>query len=389
MEKDKVLNDIYLQIREYLDRKPVLDYSLLGQDFGCIMFLYFYSRKYNISTDIADGYLDRMLGGMLQSMTCGSYCNGLAGLGLGLRILEDESFITGVEDALDNMDGRLKESFQTMLSNYEIDFLHGCIGVGFYLLTRRNGRCEEMLYSLIDLLDAKAIRQNDRIYWEINDEEPYKHFNISFSHGAASMMLLLAKMHRHDFGNIRNDKTEKLLRGTINYILSQKLNPHEYGSFFPTFPKESGVPLRGSRLAWCYGDLGIAMALKETALILEDEELYKTAIQILEFNATRRDVKSTNVIDAELCHGASGVAFVFKTLYGETQNDIFLKAFNYWYSRVINMSKEINGRNTFPTFNNGNSSWNICYGILDGISGVGLLLLEEDKLLNKLLFLKD
>lgn len=392
MNNEKIINDLAIQVKHHLDCRIELDYSLLGQDLGCVIFLYYSSKYLNNKTSYIDLYLDKVLSGTLKKLNIGSYCNGLAGLGIGLQQLEKDGFIDGVNEALNCVDERLQPCLDEMLKVHDIDFLHGSIGIGFYLLSRLNDKNageapEYMLKKIILHLEKTKKQLFNSIYWRLNEKDQNKQYNISLSHGSASVMLLLAKMSTCISDDPYNSMIKNMLEGNINYMLSQEQDPEKYKSYFPTFPKETDSTNSMSRLAWCYGDPGIGMALKQTAEILNDKELYSHSVDILLHSAERRNDSHNHVFDAELCHGAAGLSLIFGKLYSDTKNKIFEDASIYWTNRMLQMSVINNGVITFPTFTYKNPQWDIRYGILDGLSGIGLLLSGAQNALCKFMIL--
>lgn len=389
--KREIIKDLFVEVKKYLDKKRILDYSVLGQDFGCIIFLYYYTRKYNLDCNLVDPYIDRMLVGELDYNNIGSYCNGLAGLGIGLTLMENDGLISGVDSILHNLDVRLLKSKEFDFVMQNMDFLHGFIGIGFYLIYRYNSDKEfakTYLLKILDFLDKSALYSDDCIYWKSSFSDPYKTVNISMSHGMSSVLILLSKLIHIDLEPYNNSIVKKLLEGGTKYILSQKIDFNIYGSYFPTFSKYSESEISKSRLAWCYGDLGISIALKEAAKSLDDEDLYKLAIDILRYSAQRKNLSTNGVYDACLCHGASGIALIFNSVYKETKDEVLGEAYNFWDKQVLKMIRKINDRSTFPNYNVKTKEWIMHYGILEGISGVGLYLMGEYDILDKLFLLK-
>ena len=96
LTKDDILNDIALNVAERLSEKSLLNYGLLGGDFGDILFLYHYSRIENSCEEIADNLLDKMFHSLHSQPQVATYCNGLSGLGMGLLTLQKDGFIGGV-----------------------------------------------------------------------------------------------------------------------------------------------------------------------------------------------------------------------------------------------------------------------------------------------------
>lgn len=390
MLEDGIAHDLALQVERNLDATSVLDYSLLGQNFGEIIFLYYYARKYGIDFQVPDIFLEKMLSGQIRYKSIGSYCNGLAGLGIGLMCLEQDGFIEGVDSVLHNLDIRLKTTEEFLLDRKHIDFLHGFIGIGFYLL-KRYETCKDFavseLQKIVRYLYDIASRNAGQIFWRLDVADDYKKYNISLSHGCASILLFLARLTHYNVGYECNSLVMELLSGVKNYLLSNRIDYLTFGSFFSTFPKESVTKLSCSRLAWCYGDIGVALALGEAAVVSDDMALYDFSMKVLKYASLRRGTLENGVCDGCLCHGAAGLALIFHKFYDDIGEKCFYDAYRYWENELLKMRNYVDGYVSFLSYDSTPGKWNVHYGILDGISGIGLLLVGANDFLCRVMLL--
>src|SRR6185295_17582308 len=69
---------------------------------------------------------------------------------------------------------------------------------------------------------------------------------------------------------IRKDEVYSLIKGTTLFIFKNQLDIDRSSSFFPCVAVGRSP---NTRLAWCYGDLGIACSLQQVALNTRDHEL--------------------------------------------------------------------------------------------------------------------
>lgn len=385
------VSDIASFIDEELGKKKWLNYSLLGGDFGAICFLYHYSKVNPSYLEVADGYLDKMLKDIPNLPVIYTYCNGLAGLGLGLQSLEDDGFLSGVSSSLNEYDEYLCLILPGILNLKSLDFLHGVIGVGLYFLSRYKYNpsvSKKCIDQIIRFLYNNFTRNDNQIYWELEEDEFYKRFNISLSHGSSSILIFLSRVYRMDLDIENKECVEYLINGIVNHTVMQKLNVEEYGSFFPSFPVESQLQKMKSRLAWCYGDLGIAVSLLEAAEATGNQELNDFGMEILEYAAkNRRNVESNSIHDAGICHGAIGVSQIFKRQYNRVTKPMFEDASLYWKNIALSFSQEERGKHIFKSYNNQTKSWENSINILEGNAGIGLCLLGADLFIDKILLL--
>ncbi|MFK8007579.1 MAG: lanthionine synthetase LanC family protein [Saprospiraceae bacterium] len=127
------------------------------------------------------------------------------------------------------------------------------------------------------LLDKTAVRDEDgSLRWVYtNALEKSSSFNLGMSHGLASTISILCKFAKNKrFA----PKSKELLLGAVRYILKNKSeNPDSYSCFPNSIALENNesTKLKGSRLAWCYGDLGIGYSLLEASDILNNKIIKK------------------------------------------------------------------------------------------------------------------
>ena len=168
--------------------------------------------------------------------------------------------------------------------------------------------------------------------------------------------------------------------------MSQTIDFDRYGSFFPSFPKDCMDEIRKSRLAWCYGDLGVIFALINIGEALQDVDTTDSALKMAVVCADkRRGVPDNMVYDACICHGASGVAQAFSALYRKTGYDKFADAYSYWRTQSLKMGVYENGHIDFRNYDVTNRNWRKTNSFLEGNAGVGLMLLNSDYILDHIL----
>jgi len=90
----------------------------------------------------------------------------------------------------------------------------------------------------------------------------------------------------------------------------------------------------------------------------------------------RRDLKDNYVMDACFCHGTSGIAHVFNRMWRETGMDECKHAAAYWIEQTLDMAKFTDGLAGYKTWQGGVLGYETRYGLLEGIAGIGLVLLS-------------
>ena len=132
-----------------------------------------------------------------------------------------------------------------------------------------------------------------------------------------------------------------------------------------------------SRLGWCYGDLGVATSLWQAGKVLHNREWQEKALEVLRFSTSRRDFRNSGIIDAGLCHGAASVCMMFHYVYMQTGEKLFEETRDYWLDGTLelgNMEGGLAGYRAWHTAEYG--GWVNEYGLLEGVAGIGLLLLS-------------
>jgi lantibiotic modifying enzyme len=392
LTKEDILSDIALNVEDRLSLSPLLNYGLLGGDLGDIIFLYHYSRIDSCYESKADGLFEKILQSLSLQPRVATYCSGLAGLGVGLLSLQHDGFLDGAETALDAIDPTIAKSLDLFISNNNIDFLHGLIGVGFYLLERCNSSKEysvSNLSKIIDYLDKSKITDDAIVKWRYNANRLSKPYNISLSHGVSSIVVFLCKLLKSGILSEKyNAIIKQMLEGAVRYILSNRVDVDKLGCWFASSSIECDDRPHRSRLAWCYGDLGVATALLEAGNTLHNSSVSDIAIQVLLYSAKRRDIKANYVNDFCVCHGSVGIAQIFRSHGIALKLEQLLDAAAYWEKDTL--SKAVmggHGHHTLLYYDPENGGYIERGGVLDGIAGAGLYLLGEQTHLNKLLLL--
>ena len=263
--------------------------------------------------------------------------------------------------------------------NKNYDLFDGMIGKGLYFLeTKKAGVVEK----IVDCLDKIKRVKNGTFFW-IDYKQGKNICDLGLAHGIPSIISFLSSCYH---SNIKKEKCSELIEGAVAFALqiykeSHNSLPHSIvtETFSPMYPT--------SRLAWCYGNLSLAVCLWNAGAALGDHLWQNTATDIM-FTASRVSVEESgvffsvksNVYDIGFCHGTSGIAHIFHRFYQVTKTAVFLNRANYWLDlTLIHMEKE---HVLFPyelkkdIWKSGSAS------LLEGINGVGMVVmsfLESEK----------
>src|SRR5262249_36346357 len=142
---------------------------------------------------------------------------------------------------------------------------------------------------------------------------------------------------------------------------------------FPHWVGPQGVD-GPARLAWCYGDPGVAIALLSAAGSVAEPAWEHEAIAIGRRAAQRLPEKS-GVRDTGLCHGAAGLGHLFNRLFQATGEPQFGDAAQYWFKQTLAMRRPghgIAGYQAWGPGEGGDLTWVTEPGLLTGATGIAL-----------------
>ncbi|WP_298223354.1 lanthionine synthetase C family protein [Flavobacterium sp.] len=372
----------YIQDWNVISKEPnVINISLLSGLPGIILTLLDTNATYPelVNLKKIKSLIDHLLDILYKSENLlPSYCGGIAGLGFLLDNLKEQNVLYDAEydDILEEIDSVLEDMFKVEIEEDNIDMLHGALGIGLYFIKRKN---ERNVLEIINFLEKTAIKKDNQIYWKVFDKHVEKDFFYDFglAHGNAGILYFFLKCIKH---NILIDKSKAMAREMIIFFTqnTQTLSSDIY-SFYQykievsAFDDSEYKPTN-SRLAWCYGDLGILHTLLIASKILEDESLEKYAIEKLYHVSDRLSEReiTKHDMDAGFCHGTGGVAFIFKNVYELTKDVKFLPTIDHWTKKTFEMKdiKSHDGFNilgySFPVFED--TTQNVTF--LEGLAGV-------------------
>ena len=353
-----------------------IDNGLLSGITGISVFCYYYSRfsgydKYEKkAVELLDLVFERINNGFVLH----TYCSGIAGIGWAIEHLANEGFIemenTNILEGFDNF---LFNILKSDIKHGNYDYLHGAIGTALYFSNTGNKKKKSIISDFLEELDKNAVKENGSVKWTsvTNSDKGIEGVNMGLSHGMASIIAFLAINLKK---GICLEKSELLLSGAVNFMFDQQQDLNKYMSYFPN-NVEPGLEGENSRMAWCYGDPGIAWALYLAGLSSQNEEIKNKAVEILLHSAKRKNHEKNMIFDAGICHGTAGLALIFMQAWRYTGIDTFMDTAKYWIECSLKMNNHENSYAGYSVWH-GDKGWNPEAGILEGISGIGMMLME-------------
>ncbi|MCD2424427.1 hypothetical protein LQ567_16730 [Niabella pedocola] len=298
------------------------------------------------------------------------HCGGMSGFATLLLYLKKIKLIGLNRDFFYELDIFLEDELDKCIRGNNIDILHGGMGIGLYFIHRRK---KQPIKKLLDYLDDHKDNYNGAYIWHRYDEYRAKDYiyDLGLAHGNASVMYFLTQCIK---SGLFKKKSTNLLKGLMTFYL-QIAEPESMSSFPSFILKQSFIKkvkdYSSSRIAWCYGDLGILYSMYFASDILQDNDTKNKSIEML-IKCSKRMGKDSGVIDAGFCHGSIGPAYMFKKLYNACNVNEFKIAEDFWISKTLEFGTEpgVFGNYLFLTDKGGAEQ----HDFLQGVHGISMVL---------------
>lgn len=316
--------------------------------------------------------------------------SGIAGVAWAAEHLQARLFEPDPEggDLNGEIDEALLAYLDTLTEADEYDLISGITGLGVYARERLAQSSGVLLLErVIDRLTSQAETGPEGTAWFTppsrlpewqREIHPQGLYNLGVAHGIPAVAALLAVACQK---GVAVDRARPLLDGTVNWLLARQLPAGKGSCFGSSFVagEESGA----SRLAWCYGDPGVAATLLVAARAAGEPTWEDKALEVARA-AARRPPEQSFVRDAGICHGAAGLAHLFNRFWQASGEEVFHAAACTWIERMLELQVLGEGIAGFrawrssPGLSGGagsNGEWAAEPGLLEGASGVALVLL--------------
>jgi lantibiotic modifying enzyme len=344
------------------------NFSLLSGDTGIALFLaYFYKCS---NCEFARKRVLEIIEQVRNSM---DYANlrlsdGLSGQLWTIKQIEDLlEMDLGSQTLAKELIDSLNEHAQEIQKSDQLDLLHGLLGIELCLSRFKEG---EKLSPHLDQAFLKHSKEDDHgVYWYESLGEGSV-INLGLAHGQASHLCYLAERVQAD-NCVSKPQFKNLIRDGIKFLESCRLK--NALSEFPSFLEDKR--LGPSRLAWCYGDLGVGIAYLKCAESTNDASLYQSGLEILKKTTLRKKENESGVQDLGFCHGSAGLCHIYDYLFRITSDEIFLRSSSHWLQYTLQRLFE--KENTYRAYLGPNEGWVESVGLLNGLAGIGLVILNQ------------
>ena len=355
--------------------------NLFGGDLGVsLFFLYYYKLTQDTGhLDMAENLLSNAYDGVEANPSpTFTFASGISGLSWATEFSRAHEFIDiDTDDILSDIDPMVSNYMFGEMERGNYDYMHGSLGAALYFLKKElTPTIRENITTLIDQLSA--LDENGKQKWQYcyTAGQLEDSTNLGLSHGIPSILVLLLKAYQR---NISPDKSKILIEAIVAFLLDNMQVPMIHKTYYAYSVHGSDIEAaKDTRLAWCYGDLGVCCALWQVAQVFDDAKLKAKVLEIITYSATRKDLNENKVFDAGLCHGSAGIAHIFNRFYQDTNSEIFKEAALFWYNQTLKLATFKDGLAGYKAWG-GNAeqehTYENCTGLLEGIAGIGLALI--------------
>jgi hypothetical protein len=364
-----------------LEGVPVWENALSGGRAGqCLLHAYLAVHKAgDAHADTAMDLLDQASDAAATVRMSTSLYLGFPGIAWSAAHLSGRLF-TEEEDGNLEVDEILLSSLSSRSWDGTYDLFNGLVGLGIYAIERlprpSAARCLEAIVAHL-ARRAEHTPEGTTFFSPVGTLDPKYHeafpqgaYVLGMGQGIPGVIALLGSACH---AGVAVREARPLLASTVAWLLARELPP---GSVyrFPHYHFPGTEPYL-SRVAWCFGDLGIASSLLLAARGA-GEPAWETEARRIALAAAARSLETSRVPDAGLCHGAAGVAHIFNRLYQATGEPEFGRAAHFWLQHALSLREPGLGIAGFRMATGaGWNAWVDEPGFLVGATGIGLALL--------------
>jgi lantibiotic modifying enzyme len=197
------------------------------------------------------------------------------------------------------------------------------------------------------------------------------YYDLGVAHGVPGVVGLLARACAAGVGA---DRARPLLDSAVSWLLAQR-QPAGTGARFPAWIAPDTLRHTPDP-AWCYGDLGIAATVLMAARCTGEASWEDEALALARPAPTPGIL--SQISDAQLCHGAAGVAHLFNRMFQATGEDWLKRAALAWLRRAVDLRRpgeKLAGFSALHEARDGTVRRVAHRGFLHGVAGIGLALL--------------
>lgn len=354
------IKEIERSLRPFADHPSQ---SLHGGTAGLSLFYYQYNKFF--CTEESERIFTEIIENIIKSFGTEdkylTFSNGTIGKLFLLAYYANEEIIDAsiFPDDMVNIIGEfaLKE-----ITSNNYDILHGGLGALMFLNEIPHKSVQLRTEIVKQFLNKLSVENNLNLWVDYFKGD--KNFNLGLAHGNPGYCSLLS--------NCRD--LETLVNISLIERILDSINHFRLTNATSLYPYSNVEGESGSRLAWCYGDLGVASAFWQSGKKFKINSWKEEAINILKYNLSRKGLEENHVRDAGLCHGSAGIAHIYNRFFHETKNKEFEQFRNYWVEKTLEFARFEDGIAGYKSFHMGN--YILDHSFLEGVTGIGLALIS-------------
>lgn len=250
------------------------------------------------------------------------------------------------ESVYEEIESALWTYLQVRPENTNYDLVSGLVGFGVYALERwPEGRTKQIVNRIVELLVESARPDGEGVTWDTapalltaaqRKHAPYGYRNLGLAHGIPGIIAFLARAHH--VGELSEQGARALEAGVAWLLACQRAldNGTRYPGWVPLGPQPTEEHRAGSRIGWCYGDLGVAAALFVAGRCTGRSDWSSQAVDLAR-NCSILSPEEGQVRDHGLCHGSAGVGQLFARMARMSGDKALREAARCWLARTLDM----------------------------------------------------
>ena len=237
-----------------------------------------------------------------------SLYRGITGLGWALGSFPRTILLPESSQILRDLDELLAEGLEST-NNHNIDIINGIAGIVVYALAR--GSTEASSRTLWTTLDNAITRYF--VAWKPGTYPSDKSAgnNFGLAHGPPGLLAVSAVAHSR---GLLSESASAAVRSGFDLFWAQSRGTRS----LPWYSTFYGDKAR-SRLAWCYGALGVSAAFKQAIPL--DQVNSERCTSLIASSIEQYQSGDHGIRDATLCHGDAGVTLSLAYLARDTAMD--------------------------------------------------------------------
>ncbi|KAA2239409.1 hypothetical protein F0L74_24720 [Chitinophaga agrisoli] len=335
-------------------------FGLLGGGMGNVLLALMANiNDFPYSEYIESSYLSK------QQLPYKTFSAGTAGINWVYTILYKRGILDKDDyDFLCSDDTDLQEFALSEIKQENYDFLHGALGVAWYLLAKYEEQQHAPFFAAFFAELHNILLTGEEYTIKSKDGK----INIGLSHGITSILKFCLQAYKQ---SVCRQEALLIADAIIRFLMNNRNTDMSY-SHFP-YVVHTDKKDESSRLAWCYGDLGIGIILLQAAALLDRSDVHEFAVTLLLHSAGRRSPEATGVKDGGLCHGTAGIAYMFQKAHSYVRMPAFSEAAGYWMQQTVDYAiTGEDGTITYTMFKGEGNEYTPNRSLLEGSVGVGL-----------------